>query len=796
MLSPIFDRYDQYYEETQFGSSISAHISDDAFGVHTTTQFTESHSHSFNPVEPGDVSPLLDDRVHSLTELLDVPSLMDKSPGSPSTASWISIPSLPSSDISSPQTSTPPRPSPQSLSWPHNHHYSNSPAGDKGARQSTHWAPPALNNGSPRSVNPQPTSHYLVGSQEGEEHRYGATALRRLHIEDPPPSCYSSPPRLPRTPSPSGFLNHSPFSSNSLVRLCSRRSTSSFSIHSEEVNTMSYVPPQYASETHGVRALFPQSSSPMLHSTSAARRCAPSATTYTSSSSSRRGVVEHVRPFTSTSRASVVLRAPPAAGVSVADRGRGQARGSSGSTALWCTLTLLRSLLMGATVTAKDLSAREKDCRTPSILLGFHQDYPVVNELSQVSYLVTWESAESGVIQQSLLTLEAPLQASNGGDDPNTFSTTFPQLVADASELLEPKACQLHLVDVLFDMARINPALAAIVDNIPVMSHAQLNDYYQEHIELIAGQHSDYGRFGERRVGTGAVVQLHVALLTAKGGSNSYCPLPPPEPVVFFTAAEAERHSPHTMRIAHPILLQPPSFTRTSLYSAVDGEHYPYEDASCPASLASVTYHHLMAVHTSGTLWHTLTHNISPPDSDVKTGTIFVTATECSSDSSASTTSASTPLVYRYLSHDLDTPSSSSTQCHGDSSLREQNIMSAVMSFIRAPQAVTLHPRCSRCVSVSPCPPLLFVVVLFPVYCSPVRCGNVQTHMANCDGSFPREVDTSAACAVEHRGDGAYASIHRLLPRQVPINLSYHLLCLNPVNCNSRSRDLARVHVG
>ena len=88
MLSPIFDRYDQYYEETHLRSSISAHISDNVFGDHTTTQFTESHSYSMNPGEPGDVSPLLDDRVHSLTELSDVPSLMDKIPGSPSTASW------------------------------------------------------------------------------------------------------------------------------------------------------------------------------------------------------------------------------------------------------------------------------------------------------------------------------------------------------------------------------------------------------------------------------------------------------------------------------------------------------------------------------------------------------------------------------------------------------------------------------------------------------------------------------------------------------------------------------------
>jgi hypothetical protein len=358
---------------------------------------------------------------------------------------------------------------------------------------------------------------------------------------------------------------------------------------------------------------------------------------------------------------SVLESDPSAGGGSVVAGDQTQAQRSP--PVLWCTLPQLRNLL--AESTDVDRSEWER-VQEPSILLGFHQDYPVVSGMSQVSYLVSWRCPGIQVIQQPPLTLEPPFQALKGVRIPNTFYTSFPQQVTSASNLLEPKACELHLVDMLFDMARINSALATILDRIPIMSYSQLQSYHREDIDLIVGRQPHYGRFGERKIGTGILVQVHVALLRAKEGFN--CPVPPPEPVVFFTAAGSHPLPYDTKPIAHPILLQSP-FTHNLLYSTSRRERYPYEATSRAASLASVTFHYLTAVSKTDAHWYTATHNVSPAKSDVMT--VFVAPTE----SSSSTTPAPVPLVYRYLTAELNNLPSSSTH----NTLREQNIMSAVI---------------------------------------------------------------------------------------------------------------------
>jgi hypothetical protein len=363
-------------------------------------------------------------------------------------------------------------------------------------------------------------------------------------------------------------------------------------------------------------------------------------------SSSPLGLVHGVTSMR-TQSSSLALGELPADGVSAPVGKSGQAQDSLA--ALWLTLPQLSDLVTQATHV--ESRARSGVLR-PSILLGFHQSYPVVNGQSQVSFLVNWLAVESTTPHRPLLTLETPFRMSLGGVNP--FSMTFQQQVAEASRLLEPRPCELHLVDVLFDMARINPALATILDHIPIMSVPQLTCYSREDIDLIPGRQHHYGRLGERKIGTGITVQLHVALLRVRGGID--CPTPPPEPVVFFTA--------HTSHIAHPILLPPP-FMPNPLYSATQtgSGRYPHKQTSCSASLASVTMHHLTSVSNGSTHWHTATHNINLSESDVMT--VFVTSTEPS-------TASSFPLVYRYLSNELNTLPSSTTY----TSLREQNIVS------------------------------------------------------------------------------------------------------------------------
>ena len=227
-------------------------------------------------------------------------------------------------------------------------------------------------------------------------------------------------------------------------------------------------------------------------------------------------------------------------------------------------------------------------------------------------------------------------------------------------------------MDVLFDMARINSSLAAILRDIPYMNHEQLACYRREVIQLIAGRPPSYGRFGEREIGTGITVQLHVELLTVERGSR--CPVPPPEPVVFFTDPRYDYPSNDTTRIAHPILLPPP-FISNPLYTTAQREGcYPCEQGASVLSLASVTFHHLITASTMDAHRHTATHNINSLDSDVMT--VFSTSKE-----SLSSPPSPDPRTYRYLSNelnDLNTLPSSSTP----SPLREQNIMSATIEFI------------------------------------------------------------------------------------------------------------------
>jgi hypothetical protein len=301
------------------------------------------------------------------------------------------------------------------------------------------------------------------------------------------------------------------------------------------------------------------------------------------------------------------------------------------------------------------------------------------------------------VAQRPVLTLEPPFHKVNGIEVTNSFFTSYHQQVDDASRLLYPKACDSHLVYVLFDMTLLNQTLATILDHIPVMSDSQLECYDSEFVKLIAWQQQPYGRCRERKIGVGVTVQLRVALLRVRGGIN--CPAPPPEPVVFFTTVSAG-----TAPIAYPILLPAP-FIPNPLYTASQREDRLYEQSPYAASLASVTLHHLKTESESDSAlhWHTATHNSIPSASDVKT--VFIAP----ADSSSVTTATSAPLVYRYLSNNLNTLQSSSPI-----PLREQNIMSAVIdTFTRARLSGYNSMRCYNCMPVShPPSSRVFVMVL------------------------------------------------------------------------------------
>jgi hypothetical protein len=358
----------------------------------------------------------------------------------------------------------------------------------------------------------------------------------------------------------------------------------------------------------------------------------------------------------------------PAADVTAADGGGRPAQHPT--TARWVTIPQLRELVTQATgVSRSGQDGMEK----PSILLGFHQDYPV-HDKSVVSYLVTCESVGVAAHGGPSLTLESHSTAALRSSCP--FNIAFMGEVRNAS-MFQPKPHELHLVDVLFDMARISSALATIVDDIPVMSNPELNNYYRDNIKLIPGQQHPYGRFGEKQIGTGFIVQLHVAVLRAKGGL--ICPVPPTEPVVFFTVAGSDQHPPDAASIAHPILIQPP-LTLNPLYSTATRDRYPYEETPCVTSLTNVSFHHLTTVSNdiAQCHWHTAGHNISSSNSEVMT--VFATSKEFSS--SITPPSESVPLIYRYLSNDLNTWPSSTPH----SPLREQNIMSAVIDTLQSPR--------------------------------------------------------------------------------------------------------------
>jgi hypothetical protein len=441
------------------------------------------------------------------------------------------------------------------------------------------------------------------------------------------------------------------------------------------------------------------------------------------------------------------LPAAAAAGVSVAASDCGQPQ--SPTVASWLTLPQLRERLTKAVEV--DVHPQEGDPvqQRPSITLGFQQAYPITNGNSQPSYLVIWPGV--GAHQGPVVTLESPFKA-----DPavaNPFFSSYPQEVERASTLLEPNPTQLHLVDVLFDMARINPSLAAILPNIPYMNRSQLGGYQREVVEVIPGRRPDYGRFGERVTGSGIIVQLHVEVLTVRELS-SY-PVPPPEPVVFFTNTRSDHPFNDTTQIAHPILLPPP-FISNPLFTTAQRERcYPYEQRASVLSLASVTFHQLRTASTTDVHWRTATHNINSLESDVMT--VFSTSKE-----SRSSPPSSDPRTYRYLSNelnDLSTLSSSSTH----SKLREQNLMSAVIESstrLSYDFGRVVIPVARACLS-HPSPPSLYADAL-PVMS--VLCP-AQTHLADSQGLFSQAVDPSTASSAHSGRVNSYASVHRLLPR-------------------------------
>jgi hypothetical protein len=277
----------------------------------------------------------------------------------------------------------------------------------------------------------------------------------------------------------------------------------------------------------------------------------------------------------------------PAPNLSTAASNQGQAQCSPALR--WCTLPYIRTLVRQAVDKGKRSGPLIEQ---PSFLLGFHQDYPIVVGKSQMSYLVSWRSTDL-CQQQPILTLESPFINSESTDIANPLFTLFHREVEKASVQLTPKPSETHLVDVLFDIAHLNPHFAAIVDQIPIISDSQLECYYREDITLTARQDRHYGRFGEKKIGTRLTVQLQVAVLKVRGGIIN-CPAPPAEPVVFFTipAVQLGGHQLNTMPLAHPILL-PPKFIVDPLYNTgANSESYLYGQTSS-LSLASVTFHHL-----------------------------------------------------------------------------------------------------------------------------------------------------------------------------------------------------------
>jgi hypothetical protein len=420
-------------------------------------------------------------------------------------------------------------------------------------------------------------------------------------------------------------------------------------------------------------------------------------------------------------RSSPVSNGLPAAGVSAATGVSEQLQ--CRTAVVWLTLPQLRDVVARVADANRSGGAGVK---LRNVLLACHQDYPVVNGKSQVSYLVTWAGV-AGDEGHARVTFEAPFCGDSAAVNP--FFTSYLQQAMKASGRLEPNPAQLHLVDVLFDMARIHPSLAAILNYIPIMTHEQLELYTKEDIELIAGRHPryiHYGRFGERNIGKGDTMQLHVALLKARVGSNSP-DAPPPEPVVFFTTTtESNRHSPASMEIAHPILLPPP-FIPNPLYTTAQRGGYPYEHRFCAASLASVTFHHLTSV-SGDAHWHTATHNLSSTDSNVMT--VLSTSKE-----SLSAPPSSDPRIYRYLSNELNVLFSSST--HGP--LRERNLMSAA---INASTRLTLHLIIILCLSHPS--PLVSVMMRFPVLLPSFAM--MQIHVAHSHNVLPRANSTSVPC--------------------------------------------------
>ena len=351
-----------------------------------------------------------------------------------------------------------------------------------------------------------------------------------------------------------------------------------------------------------------------------------------------------------------------------------QRQSSAGSAVRWLTVPQLSQLLMDSTQVDEVDRSMWRKTLAPVILLGFHQDLPVVSNVSQVSYLVRWGSVGSHP-SQHLLTLEPPFFSSGVV---NPFVNDFPQQVTNGSNSLQPKAQELHLVDVLFDMAHIGPPFAGLLDHIPIMSDEALALYDRKNVELIPDQQHRYGRIGKRN-GTG-IVQLHVTFLRAKAGTR--CHIPPHEPVVFFTAVASD---PQPFD-ANPPSLHPPILN--PLERTVLREGYTNEQTHCAASLAAVTFHHLSqtAVSNQTPHWYIATHNTNKADSDVMT--VFVTSADPASTNSSSTVTTSTPppppptpLVYRYLSNDLNVLSSVSP----NNTLREQNIMSAVSRSTHTP---------------------------------------------------------------------------------------------------------------
>jgi hypothetical protein len=440
---------------------------------------------------------------------------------------------------------------------------------------------------------------------------------------------------------------------------------------------------------------YTQYRSPLFHSPSAAEQ----------PSSSAVGVSSSPQPMLTSSGATSMCGqrqsafSSPAAGSVAGDSG--QLRNSTA--AVWLTLPDLRRAVTASTE-VYSMPLDEVQTTPPGILLGFHQDYPVVNGHSQVSYLVTWPGIVAG--QGPLVTLELPFRENSVTVNP--FFTFFQGQVNSASELLQPNPHHLHLVDVLFDMARINSHLAAIIDRIPVMALSELECYERAVTELIKGQppHHRRCRFGERNIGQGITVELHVEQLLLKAkfkGSNS--PAPPCEPVVFFTATRSDRHSPNPAQISHPILLPPP-FIPNLLYATPSTGADRYEQRPSAESLASVTFNHLKTVSHTDAHWHTAARNLSPSQSDVMT--VFSTSKE----SSSSTTEAPVPLIYRYLSNELNTLPSSSARAMP----RERNIMSAAIINTPDPSRTLCRLNVSLMPPVPSCGD-----VLSPVLCSPCR---------------------------------------------------------------------------